>query len=140
MADRTTHLHRRRVSDASVGGSPERPGLFDGSFVASEVGHYFVWVEGAQESGKGSFTVGPPRREFASPSMNQELLQHLATTTDSAFYQVDEVPDLLADLQSERREVRHPVEDELWDAPLVLVLATLLFCTEWLVRKRSDLP
>ena len=32
------------------------------------------------------------------------------------------------------------VEDELWDAPLVLVLATLLFCTEWLIRKRSDLP
>jgi len=127
-------------SKVELRGSPERPGLFDGSFVASEVGHYFVWVEGAEDSGKASFTVGPPRLEFANPSMNQGLLQHLATTTGGKFYQVDQLADLLADLQGERREVRQTVEDELWDAPLVLVLATLLLCTEWLVRKRSDLP
>ncbi len=127
-------------SAVELRGSAARPGLFYGSFVASQVGQYFVWVEGAEDSGKAFFTVGPPRREFANPSMNQELLQHLTTSTGGKFYQVDELAGLLTDLQGERREVRHPVEDELWDAPVVLVLITLLLCIEWLVRKRSDLP
>jgi len=121
-------------------GDAERPGLFDGSFIAAEPGQYYAWVEGEEESGKAFFTVGPPSLEFASPAMNQELLEHLASASGGKFYQVDQLPSLLTDLVRERREVTTRVETELWDAPVVLLLATLLFCTEWLTRKRSDLP
>lgn len=121
-------------------GDPQRPGLFAGSFVVSEMGQHFLWVEGAEDSGKAFFTVGPPRLEFAEPAMNQTLLEHLAEVTGGGLYQVDELPRLLAELRTQRPQMREQVEDELWDAPLVLVLVTLLFSTEWFIRKRSDLP
>jgi len=121
-------------------GSPERPGLFAGTFVPPEPGQYFVWVEGAEDSGKASFTVGPPRLEFVNPAMNRDLLQQIASASGGSFHYVDGLADLLVELKGRRRQVRQPVEDDLWDAPLVLVLVTLLLCTEWLVRKRSDLP
>ena len=121
-------------------GDAARPGLFDGSLIAAEPGQFYAWVEGEEESGKAFFTVGPPSLEFASPAMNRELLEHLAAASQGKFYQADQLPALLSDLVSERREVTHRVETELWDAPVVLLLVTILFCTEWLIRKRSDLP
>jgi hypothetical protein len=121
-------------------GDAARPGLFDGSLIAADPGQFYAWVEGEEESGKAFFTVGPPSLEFASPAMNRELLEHLAAASQGKFYQADQLPALLSDLVSERREVTHRVETELWDAPVVLLLVTILFCTEWLIRKRSDLP
>jgi uncharacterized membrane protein len=121
-------------------GDSQHPGLFDGSFIAGEPGQYYAWVEGEEESGKAFFTVGPPSLEFASPAMNRELLEHVASAGGGKFYQADQLATLLSDLVHERREVSHRVETELWDAPVVLLLITILFCTEWLMRKRSDLP
>jgi uncharacterized membrane protein len=127
-------------ANVELRGDAERPGLFDGSFIAAEPGQYDAWVEGEEESGKAFFTVGPPSLEFANPAMNRELLEHLASASQGKFYQADQLPALLNDLVHERREVSHRVETELWDAPALLLLVTFLFCTEWLMRKRSDLP
>jgi hypothetical protein len=55
------------------------------------------------------------------------------------MYFADQAGQLIKDLSQAQREVEEKKENTLWDAPVLLIMFTLLMGSEWLIRKRNDL-
>ena len=78
--------------------------------------------------------------EFELISMDKSGLSQLAQITEGQFIELDElkqVPELM--LEKERTR-RHVLESGLWDNWLFLILISLLTSSEWLLRKKENLP
>jgi hypothetical protein len=91
----------------------------------------------------GRFSVGGLNVEFQDPRMNAELLRQMADATGGRFLVPDEVDSLDTILKAlpslAARAETHTKDIELWHWSIMPVVIVLLFCTEWLLRKRRGM-
>ncbi len=116
-------------------------GRYKGGFVASEEGRYAIDFEARSDgdlvgSGRSWVRAKPLQKEYFQPQMRRELLEHVAETTGGRFYGPREARGLADDLEllgggSTRIETL-----ELWDMPILLLLALTLLGGEWWLRRR----
>jgi len=91
----------------------------------------------------GSFSVGDLSIEYASSTMDIDLLRQLSSRTGGTFVRADSVAGLIAAVTSNKRFAATTVTSEretaLWSLPWLLAAAVTLFAAEWFLRKRRGL-
>jgi len=95
-----------------------------------------------QQIGKAStkFMVEPYSLELENVRLNENTLKSIAEVTDGAYFQfseIDSLPEAL-DIKPVLRRVRS--EKEIWDSLILLIIFLLALSTEWILRKKWDLP
>jgi len=123
-------------------------GLYEGSFSSTTNGDY-VFNGSATVNGKylgddkGAFNVGDVDIEMIDSRMNYEFLNLLATQTNGKYFNSDQYEELLNYLNrinaSASKEKLIASEIRLWSDEWLLIIVTLLFATEWFIRKRSGM-
>ena len=125
---------------------PDQPGVFTGEWIPGTEGTWriaLVEAGGAATAEPRQVQVSAPHIEFDDAGMRQDLLTAVATAGGGVYLpldQLDKLPKAIADAASRKAEAAGDrTERSIWNAPLVMLLLVLLTCTEWLLRKRSDL-
>ena len=125
---------------------PDRPGNYSGTLPVERQGHHRVWIEfeGIERTSAG-FDVTLPSRENADPSPDREALLELSRTTGGRALTLGDFADRnkLEELFPGGEERREPIEArfvDLWDNLWSLLVLLVTLSTEWIVRKKEDLP
>ena len=122
---------------------PARPGSYSGSLEVERPGHHRVWIEAdGQERTSSEFEVTLPSRENADPSPDPQALLELSRSTGGEALTLSQIRSL-DDVFPGGEERREPLSArfiDLWDNPWSLFLLLGLLSTEWILRKREDLP
>ena len=124
---------------------PSQPGHYEATLTARATGQHFVTVDLSAESAnppriETSFSVSLPSVETNEVWLNKPLLKDLARASGGAYFEVDQLADMVAAVPEGRRtaDVRGtPVP--LWDTSRMLLLLVGLLSTEWVLRKRFKL-
>ncbi|MFN0198337.1 MAG: VWA domain-containing protein [Planctomycetaceae bacterium] len=121
-------------------------GEFETTFTVAQAGPHFVrvWLGDETQSAQVqaatlTIDVALPNLEFANPTLNQAILESLATQTGGKMYPLlrsDEVENAFS-----IRKVTRVLEErqEIWNAPLLYGLFLFAILAEWLLRKRHRL-
>lgn len=92
---------------------------------------------------KGRFDIGDIPLEYQDLRMNFELLNIIAKRTGGKFYFNSDTENLENDIKNNKNfsedDIVIKTESALWNSPLFLILAILLFVVEWFLRKRFGL-
>lgn len=125
---------------------PDQPGVFAGEWLPGAEGSFRIELleaHGAAPAEPRTLLVSAPRIEFDDAGMRQDLLQSIATAGQGAYLpldRLDELPKAIAAAAAKRAEAAGDRgEYTVWNAPLVMLLLALALCSEWFLRKRSDL-
>ncbi|MGE0431292.1 MAG: hypothetical protein AB7K09_03145 [Planctomycetota bacterium] len=123
-----------------------RPGWFGAQFAARELGTCEITMmeTGVTRPGEQPASVvvqvEPPQIEFDDPTRDLTALTALVKPTGGKLMELDEVGATLASIPSRERKIKSPGRPHLlWATPLLLVLAGVLLCAEWIWRKRVQL-
>lgn len=124
---------------------PQQPGSYEGSFIARQVGRNELQLtldggEGGSAKLDRAFAIELPNIEFVDPQLNRPLLKLLAERSDGAYFEIDELAELPAQIPEKRETVivrGKPIT--LWDSGRLMVLLVALLCLEWALRKRLKL-
>lgn len=122
----------------------EIDGLYTARFRAQETGTYELTASGKlgeTELGADSvdFAIQTPRVEFDNPQLNEELLQQLATASGGVYMPLEEIDALPSKIPDAGETITTIHENELWDSPIILILAVGILGAEWMLRKRKGL-
>lgn len=124
----------------------DQPGVYAGEWLPGAEGNFrleLVEAHGAAPAEPRTLHVSAPRIEFDDAGMRQDLLQSVATAGQGAYLpleRLDELPKAIAAVAAKRAEAAGDRgEFTIWNAPLVMLLLALALCSEWFLRKRSDL-
>ena len=77
--------------------------------------------------------------EFENPQLNEDLLKQLAAKTGGHYTPIADAASLPDKIKSVQESVYAVQERELWDNPIVLILAVGFLGTEWFLRMRRGL-
>ena len=127
--------------------TPTGDGLsFEARFEAERAGDYLVRVwpgdSPAQRAAKPNthgFTVAVPDFETRNPTLAKDELSNLALTSGGAFFTLDtadKLPEALT-VGLVDNELIH--SDEVWNAPLLILIFLGAILAEWIIRKRCRL-
>ena len=119
-------------------------GEYRGSFTPAEPGLHEIRVRAergdlAEESAPTYVQVTESTAEFYGAQRREPLLRRIAAETGGRYYDASALAGLAEDLAHTGRGVTVQEERELWDMPIVLVLALLLLAAEWGYRRRRAL-
>jgi hypothetical protein len=119
---------------------------FEARFEAERAGDYLVRVwpgdSPAQRAAKPNthgFTVAVPDFETRNPTLAKDELSNLALTSGGAFFTLDtadKLPEALT-VGLVDNELIH--SDEVWNAPLLILIFLGAILAEWIIRKRCRL-
>jgi uncharacterized membrane protein len=120
---------------------PVEQGVYSADWDAGRPGSYITEVvarRGQQELGRDVITL---RRENGIAEnfhleQNRELLEKLSAQTGGRYYHPNEVGKLGEDVSYSEAGITVRETKDLWDMPVVFLLALLLCCAEWLLRRR----
>jgi hypothetical protein len=120
---------------------PATPGLYTANWPAIPAGAYVVETiakRGEEEAGRDTITF---RRENGVAEnfrvqQNRELLQKLALETGGEYYKPDELPKLVDQIAYSEAGISVREMRDLWDMPLLFLLALALKSSEWLLRRK----
>lgn len=126
---------------------PTGDGLtFEARFVAERAGDYLVRVwpgeSTAQRAAKPNthgFSVVVPDFETRNPTLGQRELESLALVSGGKYFMLgnaDQLPDALK-IGLVDNELIH--SDEIWNAPLLILIFLGAILAEWIIRKRCRL-
>jgi hypothetical protein len=91
----------------------------------------------------GRFSIGELAIEYQNLKQNVALLKSISERTVGKYFTVNEISDIVDEIKKSNSFVEKPVtqqsEFHLWNWLGFLVIAILLFATEWFVRKRTGL-
>jgi len=124
----------------------DRPGSYAGTLPVERPGPHRVWIEfEGEERTSASFEVTLPSRENADPSPDPAALVELARATGGRALVLGDLADadLLEALFPGGEERREPIEArfvDLWDNFWSLLFLLVTLSSEWILRKREDLP
>ncbi|QGJ71563.1 Hypothetical protein PBC10988_32700 [Planctomycetales bacterium 10988] len=119
-----------------------RPGLFEARFLVEEPGNHRFRVKDPITEEWSAITMTVERRslERREPVRNQQLQYTLAQMTGGRAYELRELDRLLSDLPQNTPPETLIVVRPLWNSSMALSLGMFLMLSEWLLRKRGDLP
>ncbi len=120
---------------------PLEAGIYVGEWGADKAGSYVVEVSAKrdkEEVGRDVFTF---RREDGvaenfHAEQNRELLEKLATETGGRYYKARDAQKLGDDVSYSEAGITVRETKDLWDMPLLFLLALLLRGSEWFLRRR----
>ncbi|HYF48674.1 MAG TPA: hypothetical protein VEJ63_04680 [Planctomycetota bacterium] len=126
---------------------PGQRGMYRGEAIAGADGTFRVTLKDEEdEKAYADYKVVIPQVEMESPDMKKELLDNVARSSVRAtegakakMYFPNQAGEMIKDLNESQRPVDERKENTLWDAPILLILFTILMGLEWFIRKRSDL-
>ena len=123
---------------------PGNPGQLEGTVLLDKVGLYEIVpktddTELAARAAQKNFRVILPRIEFQQPRMNEPLLADLARTTGGKFLKADEFENIPSLIPAREQILLNEVTQDLWDAPLMLLMFCGLLFTEWSLRKWKNM-
>ncbi|MFP4057240.1 MAG: hypothetical protein ACLF0G_10260 [Candidatus Brocadiia bacterium] len=119
--------------------SGEMDGVFEGSFEATQPGRGTVVVSAGAEQAAADFEVRLLETEFEDPTMDAASLREVAEATRGDFFRLHEIGELNDRVEAASQRITSEVQDEVFDAPLVVALFLGAICTEWWFRKRGML-
>ena len=120
------------------------PGTYRAQFRANQKGAYRIRVSGVNRSttlGEDlvEIFVESPLAEFDQPQLNEALLKQLAAKTGGHYTSIVDITSLSEKIKPVQESVFAVQERELWDNPIVLILAVGFLGTEWFLRMRRGL-
>lgn len=129
-----------RTEDVPMEWAIERDGEYTARFTPDEDGIYKIRVGGTHEvkdvgTGEVSVRVAPSDAEYFDAAMRAPLLQRLADETGGRFYRADNTENLVEAITYSGRGITVTEDRELWDMPIVLLLAFLFMGSEWAYRR-----
>jgi hypothetical protein len=133
-----------RAEDVPMEWTVEREGEYTARFTPEEDGLYRVRVGGtfdAKDVGTGevALRVAPSDAEYFDAAMRAPLLSRISEETGGRFFRADDTSNLVEAITYSGRGVTVVEERELWDMPIVLLLALGLMGGEWAYRRSRGL-
>ncbi len=127
-----------------TGVNSQNLGTYRAQFRANQKGTYHIRVSGVDRSvslGEDSteIFVESPLAEFENPELNEDLLKQLAAKTGGHYTPIADAASLPDKIKPVQESVFAVQERELWDNPIVLILAVGFLGTEWFLRMRRGL-
>ena len=119
-------------------------GIYRARFRANQKGAYHIRASGVDRSSSlgedaTEIFVESPLAEFENPQLNEDLLKQLAAKTGGHYTSIADAASLPEKIKPVRESVFAVQERELWDNPIVLILAVGFLGTEWFLRMRRGL-
>ncbi|QDU96453.1 vWA domain-containing protein [Lignipirellula cremea] len=137
---------------------PDQPGRYQAMIPAMQTGVHTVRIElpddlagedsegveeaagPASEQVETTFTVELPGLETNAVWLNRPLLEEIADVSGGAYYQLDQLQELAAEIPDATEKIAVPGKPlGLWNNWLTLALAAVLLTAEWGVRKWNKL-
>ena len=86
-----------------------------------------------------SFSVDEFSLEHMNTVMNEDLLKRLAEATDGEYATAEDADKLISSVMFPDKHTIVNYEWDMWNRPLAFLLIVLLFCMEWIMRKRMGM-
>src|SRR5262245_61018687 len=119
---------------------PNQPGEYVATIPNDRVGRYALKVESGEEQSTLDYRVTlPPEHELAPGAMNEDGLRKLAEQTGGRFYREEDLFRMAEQVQPQKVSFSQRKETLLWTYWPMWALVVVLFTTEWLVRKFSNM-
>ena len=127
-----------------VSANSQDPGTYHAKFRANQRGAYRIRAAGVDRAttlGEDltEVFVESPLVEFDQPQLNEDLLKQLAVKTGGHYTSIANVSSLPEKIKPVQESVFAVQESELWDNPIVLILAVGFLGMEWFLRMRRGL-
>ncbi len=121
-------------------------GVYQAQFVPQDEGDYrvVVHVDGWDtKPAETDFRVAQPTVESADTGLKEDELRDMAKIAHGRYFtfaEATQLPDVITgSVETERSAGIKPEDKEIWDMPLLFLLAFGLMVAEWIVRRRSGL-
>ncbi|MEM9019766.1 MAG: vWA domain-containing protein [Planctomycetota bacterium] len=132
-----------RLELAPVAGDDQ---AFAARFIAERAGDYLarVWP-GRQDSVTGakpnsySFAVVLPDFETANPTLDSDALRLVSNATGGKYVALGAVGELPAAITTGLVDREQVDVQDIWDAPLLVILFLMAILAEWILRKKARL-
>ncbi len=120
---------------------PAEEGVYTGTWAASKPGAYLAEITASNSSGEIGRDVVTLRRddgltENFRTTQNRDLLEKLSQQTGGRYYTPPEARHLADEIAYSDGGITMRENLDLWDLPIVLLLALALRGSEWLLRRR----
>lgn len=130
-------------SSATVELSPKplEEGVYEAEWTAEKPGSYVAEILAGRESEELGHDVVTFRREDGvaenfHTSQNRDLLQKLSEQTGGRYYRPDEASKLTNEISYSEAGITARETRDLWDMPIVFLLALGIRAAEWLLRRK----
>ncbi len=130
-------------SSATVELSPKplEEGIYEGEWTAEKPGSYVAEIIAGHETEQIGQDVVSFRREDGvaenfHTSQNKELLQKLSQETGGRYYKPSEASKLTNEISYSEAGITARETRDLWDMPIVFLLALGIRASEWLLRRK----
>jgi hypothetical protein len=133
-----------RETPVALETSSGEPGVHTGTVYPSAGGRYRVTAslvaQGRTLANQATeFLVYGSGLELADQRVDRDRLHAIALATGGLYYDLDEAPDLVAQLRPEPRRTVRVERTELWDSPWLFIFFLAAITTEWVFRRRNHL-
>jgi uncharacterized membrane protein len=120
---------------------PLEEGIYGGEWTAEKPGSYITEIIAGREQEEIGHDVLTFRREDGvaegfHTSQNRELLEKLSQQTGGRYYKPTEASKLASEISYSEAGITSRETRDLWDMPIVFLLALCIRATEWLLRRR----
>ena len=120
---------------------PAEEGIYAGEWTADKPGTYVAEIIAGQEQEQVGTDVLNFRREDGvaenfHTGQNKELLQKLSDQTGGRYFTPDEASKLGSEISYSEAGITSRETRDLWDMPILFLLAVGIRATEWLLRRR----
>ena len=120
---------------------PLEEGIYGGEWTAEKPGSYVVEILAGLESEQIGHDVLTFRREDGvaenfRTSQNKELLAKLSEQTGGRYYKPDEASKLTNEISYSEAGITTRETRDLWDMPVIFLLAMGIRASEWLLRRK----
>jgi uncharacterized membrane protein len=121
--------------------SPDQAGVYEADLAAEKAGAYRVEITahlGNEVLGRDTLLLQREDgvAENFHPEQNRELLQKIAEQTSGRYWGLDEIKKLPNEITFSEAGITTRETKDLWDMPIVFLLALSLRASEWLLRRR----
>jgi hypothetical protein len=120
---------------------PLEEGIYGGEWTAEKPGSYVTEIIAGREQEQVGQDVLSFRREDGvaenfHTSQNRELLEKLAQQTGGRYYKPDEASKLSKEISYSEAGITARETRDLWDMPVIFLLALGIRASEWLLRRK----
>jgi uncharacterized membrane protein len=120
---------------------PSEEGIYAGEWTAEKPGTYVGEVIAGQEQEQIGQDVLIFRREDGvaenfHTGQNRELLQNLSEQTGGRYFTADQASKLGSEISYSEAGITSRETRDLWDMPIIFLLAVSIRAAEWLLRRR----
>ncbi len=114
-----------------------QPGFYRGIWTAVRSGHYTAqFTDEMKKTVAATVRVSESGRERAEPTVDRAALGTLADVSRGAMIELADLPGLPAKLVAQATtEIPKPLEQDIWDTWLTLVVLVAFYCTDVGIRR-----